>query len=208
MDDLVRTMEFRLSKVPELFFDRLLWDLFASYFDSAQFALERIGYPPGPTGYHSELHDLRGSLSAEQWKNIEESSALGREILRNLQNKLLTGELFATGVPRGYWNPEREKIPVSEWRELWPNFIGDWAMSTKGSYDDIQLTWHPLTGKEELQNDLVAFLQQQASDGVRERKVLLYEANRYFAQAIPTRVFAGAYQTVFKSHRGRPRKSK
>jgi hypothetical protein len=38
-------MEFPLSRVPELFFDEQLWQIFISYFETPEIALERIGFP-------------------------------------------------------------------------------------------------------------------------------------------------------------------
>src|ERR1700733_3443486 len=101
-------MKFPLSRAQELLIDSQLWELFASYFATPKIALERIGYPPTLTGYHSELCPLRSQLSREQWQEIEEACALGREILRSLQTKFLNEEITATGIPRGRSRPERE----------------------------------------------------------------------------------------------------
>jgi len=36
-------MEFPLSRAPEMFFDEQLWQIFVSYFETPEIALERIG---------------------------------------------------------------------------------------------------------------------------------------------------------------------
>jgi hypothetical protein len=94
-------MEFPLSRAPEPFFDEHLWQIFASYFETPEIALERVGYPPGLTGYHDERYETRFSLSKEGW-----------------QEKFLSEELIATGVPRGRSRPTRGRIPMSEWKHL------------------------------------------------------------------------------------------
>src|ERR1700674_4307501 len=133
-------MEFPLSQAPEMLFDRQLWDIFVSYFETSESAYERIGFPPDLTGYHHEDYAARFSISKDRWQEIEEANAVGRELLRGLQRKFLSEELTATGVARGFSRPTRRPIPPSEWLRLWPNFAGNWAMSTKGRYDDIQLS--------------------------------------------------------------------
>jgi hypothetical protein len=40
-------MEFPLSQAPEMLFDRQLWDIFVSYFETSDSAYERIGLRRG-----------------------------------------------------------------------------------------------------------------------------------------------------------------
>ena len=127
-------MEFPLSKAPELLFDEQLWQIFVFYFETPETALKRIGFPPDLTGYHHEHYEARHGLSKEVWQEIQEANDVGRHLLLGLRSKFLSEELTATGVPRGFWRPTREPIPTSEWETLWPNFVGNWAMSTTGSY--------------------------------------------------------------------------
>ena len=47
-------MEFPLSRAREILFDRQLWKIFVSYFETPESAYERIGFPPDLTGYHHE----------------------------------------------------------------------------------------------------------------------------------------------------------
>jgi hypothetical protein len=197
-------MEFPLSQAPELFFDEQLWQIFVSYFETSEIALERIGYPPNLTGYHHEHYEKRNSLSKEVWQEINEADAVGRALLLSLQRKFLGGELTATGVPRGRSDPAREDIPTSEWQRLWPNFVGNWAMSTAGSYDDIRMTWHPPDPKAELLEQCELLLSKRKSEGETRRKLLLEEAKDYFGEPVPARIFSEAYQKVFKKRRGRP----
>jgi hypothetical protein len=95
-------MEFPLSQAPEMFFDEQLWQIFISYFETPEIALERLGYPPMITGYHHEHYETRSSLTKEVWQEIEEAHAVGRELLLGLQRKFLNEELTATGG--AVWN--------------------------------------------------------------------------------------------------------
>ncbi|WP_156928773.1 hypothetical protein [Bradyrhizobium sp. th.b2] len=201
-------MEFSLSRAPEMFFDEQLWQIFVSYFETPEIALKRIGYPPGLTGYHHERYEMRNSLSKELWWEMDEACAVGRELLRNLQTKFLSEELVATGVPRGRSDPTRQSIPTAEWKRLWPNFAGNWAMSTVGSYDDIELSWHPKDPKSELRERCECLLQTRKAQGEGRRKILIQDAAHYFGEQIPVRIFNAAYKEVFRKRRGRPRSAK
>jgi len=196
-------MEFPLSKAPELLFDEQLWQIFVSYFETPEIALNRIGFPPDVTGYHHEHYEARHGLSKEVWQEIQEANDLGRYLLLGLQSKFLGEELTATGVPRGFWRPTREPIPTSEWKTLWPNFVGNWAMSTTGRYDEIQLTWHPKDRKVELRERCELLLVKRKGEGESRRKVLIQEAAEYLGG--PARIFDAAYKKVFGKPRGRPR---
>lgn len=200
-------MEFPLSQAPEIFFDVQLWQIFVSYFETPETALERIGFPPNVMGYHHELYEERCSLSKEIWQEIEEAHKVGRELLRCLRAKFLSEELTATGVPRGRSRPIRERIPTSEWQTLWPNFTGNWAMSTTGSYENIELLWHPKDRKAEMLERCELLLLERKKEGESRRKVLVQEAAEHLGEPIPTRIFSAAYKKVFKKRRGRPRRT-
>jgi hypothetical protein len=187
-------MEFPLSRAPEMFFDEQLWQIFISYFETPEIALERIGHPPNLTGYHHEHYETRSSLTKEVWQEIEEAHAVGRELLLSLQSKFLSEELTATGVARGYSLPTRERIPTSEWKHLWPNFVGNWATSTTDTYDDIRLSWHPIDKKVELRERCELMLLTRKDHGESRRKVLFREATEHFGEPLPTRVFDAAYR--------------
>ena len=197
-------MDFPLSRAREILFDRQLWEIFVSYFETSESAYERIGFPPDLTGYHYEDYATRSSISKERWQEIEEAHAVGRELLRGLQGKFLSEELTATGVPRGYSRPTRQPIPPSEWLMLWPNFAGNWAMSTKGSYDDVQLSLRPIDEKAELQERCELFLLRRKREGESLRKVLIQDTTEHFGERVPVRIFDTAYSKVFKRRRGRP----
>jgi hypothetical protein len=187
-----------------MLFDRQLWEIFVSYFETSESAYERIGFPPDLTGYHHEDYAARCSISKERWREIEEASAVGRELLRGLQSKFLSEELTATGVPYGFSRPTRQPIAASEWSGLWPNFAGNWAMSTKGRYDDIQLSLQPLDEKAELQERCELFLLRRKHEGASLRKTLIEDTTEYFGEPVPVRIFNAAYSKVFKRRRGRP----
>jgi hypothetical protein len=201
-------MEFPLSRAPEVLFDRQLWEIFVSYFETSESAYERIGFPPDLTGYHHEDYAARCSISKERWQEIEEACAVGRELIRSLQRKFLSEELTATGVPRGYSHPTRQPIPPSEWLKLWPNFAGNWAMSTKGSYDDVQLSLRPLDETSELQERCEFFLLKRKREGESLRKVLIEDTTEHFGGPVPVRIFNAAYRKIFERRRGRPRTKK
>jgi hypothetical protein len=61
-------MDFPLSRAREILFDRQLWDIFVSYFETSESAYERIGFPPDLTGYHYEDYAARFSISKERWR--------------------------------------------------------------------------------------------------------------------------------------------
>ena len=197
-------MEFPLSRAPEMVFDEQLWQIFVSYFETPEIALARIGYPPNLTGYHHEHFERRNSLSKEVWQEIEEAHAVGKELLRGLREKFLGEEIVATGVPRGRSRPCRERVPTVEWKTLWPNFAGNWAMSTTGSYDDIQLSMHPKDKKVEQREWCERLLLTRKEQGESRRKVLFQEAADYLGEPVPVRIFDAVYKKVFKKRRGRP----
>jgi hypothetical protein len=200
-------MEFPLSRASEILFDRQLWAIFVSYFETPESAYERIGFPPDLTGYHHEDYAARCSISKERWQEIEEAAAVGRELLRGLRRKFLKEELLATGIRRGFWREIRVPIPPAEWLKLWPNFAGNWAMSTSGRYDEIYLSWKddPKTLKTELQERCELFLLKRQREGESRKKILIIEAAEHFGGHLPDRIFSAAYKNIFNRTRGRPR---
>ena len=197
-------MELSLSRAPEMFFDPQLWGIFVSYFETPETAYERIGYPPGLVGYHHQHDATRFELSKDLWQEIDEACTVGRELLRGLQKQFLSEELTETGIPRGYALPSRTAIPPSEWLKLWPNFAGNWAMSTVGSYDDIQLSWRPKDRKVEFQERCELLLLKRKREGEGRRKVLIQQATDHFGEPVPIRIFNESYKKVFNKSRGRP----
>lgn len=198
------TMEIPLSRVPELFFDRQLWEIFVSYFDGPETALETIGHPPGPAGYHRD--DDPSETTTDRWREIEEAKNVGVAILLCLQQKFLTGELVASGIPLGFWKPTREPIPPSYWLRLWANFSENTATSTQETYQDVLVSYTPKSSNAELQERLEDFLIRQKLKGQEARKILVPAADEYFGESIPARVFNKSYSRVFKKKRGRPSK--
>ena len=201
-------MEFPLSRAPEMFFDPQLWGTFVSYFETPETAYERIGYPPDFSGYHDENYATRSNISKERWQEIEEADTLGRELLRGLRSRFLSEELSATGLPAGVNLPTRLPIPPTEWLKLWPNFAGNWAMSTTGRYDDVRLLWRPKDRKAEIQSLCEEFLRKRQCEGETRKKILMQEVVNFVGENVPTRIFDAVYQGVFKKRRGRPRREK
>lgn len=197
-------MQFSLTAAANLVLDKQLWQLFVSYFETTEIALERIGFPPNLTGYHYELYSQRFELTKNAWQDIEEAYTLAKVLLRNFRGKFLSGELTATGIPRGRSRPRREAIPACEWQTLWPNFVGNWAMSTSCSYDDIELSWSPKNIKFEQRTACEDFLLRRKKEGVSHRKILIDEVAEHFRTSIPLRIFNEAYKNVFHKRIGRP----
>jgi hypothetical protein len=204
-------MPIPLNRLPELFFDAQLWEIFVSYFDGPEVALERIGYRPDLTGYHREGDAVFAKRDKDPWQEIEEALAVGRALLRGLRTKFEKKELTATGIPRGFAERVRRPIPPALWLELWPNFSGGWAMGSAESYDEIQVSWHVNSGRgnAELLDRLEKYLREQKGKGDSLKKTLIAASAEYFGQHIPTRVFNEVYHKIFKRPRGRPpRKNK
>jgi hypothetical protein len=203
-------MEFPLSQAPEILFDQQLWNIFVSYFETSESAYERIGFPPNLTGYHHEDYATRCSISKERWQEIEEAAAVGRELLRGLRRQFLKEELLATGIKRALWREIRVPIPPAEWLTLWPNFVGNWAMSTLGRYDEIYLSWKddPKILNIELQERCELFLLKRQREGESRKKILIREAAGHFGGHLPDRIFSAAYKNIFNKTRGRPRLGK
>jgi hypothetical protein len=203
-------MEIPLRKVPEMFFDQQLWQIFISYFETPEIAYERIGQIPYPTGYHRESDPVFSKNYKDRWQEIEEAVKVGQELLRGLDSKFLKQELLATGIRRGLWPEIRVPIPPSEWLRLWPNFAGNFAVSTEEGYGDVQVSWcdDPNANKAELQERLELFLSKRQRDGQSRRKILINEAAEFFGGHLPDRIFAAAYKKIFNRKRGRPRLGK
>jgi hypothetical protein len=213
IDRAPQQIDIPLSKAPEIFFDQQLWQIFVSYFESPEMAVERISGPPSLTGRHREQDGWLPQSYNERWQYIQEASDVARALLLGLQSRFLKGEVIATGMPMHYTCRDRVPIPAEEWLRLWPDFTDDMAMSGGRSalrYDDIRLS---AVENQELHTayltkNCVTFLQQRNNAGESRRKILVQEATEHFGAPLPARVFSAAYKTVFNKQRGRPRTKK
>jgi hypothetical protein len=72
-------MEIPLRKAPEVFFDQQLWEIFQSYFETPQIALERIsGLPEVPGYYYHREGDRTLPVSyMERWQEVREAADIG-----------------------------------------------------------------------------------------------------------------------------------
>jgi len=211
-------MEIPLSKAPEVFFDQQLWELFRSYFETPQIAVERISSLPQMPGYYYHREDDRNLPCSykERWQEVEEAAHLGRALLSRLQDQFLKKQIIATGIEFGLNNPERVVIPPERWLRLWPDFANNMAMAQLKlddplchRYDDIRLTSDETTrARDVLREDCISFLRHRRSEGEERKTVLRQETEDHFGTPIPVRVFDAAFKTVFRRTRGRPRLKK
>jgi hypothetical protein len=210
-------MEFPLSKAPDILFDQQIWEIFKTYFDTPQIAVERIsGLPEVPGCYYHRDEDRQLPESIqERDRVISEARHLGLALLYGFQDLLLDEQVIAMGRP--YWSEtKREIIPAEQWRRLWPDFANNIAMAVTrpndrscSRYDDIRLI---INGSAQARSaELIAgcsrFLRQRQAEGESyPKKLLIEEANQYFGFSIQSRIFNAAYKDVYKKARGRPRK--
>jgi hypothetical protein len=124
-------MEIPLRKAPEVFFDQQLWEIFQSYFETPQIALERIsGLPEVPGYYYHREGDRTLPVSyMERWQEVREAADIGRALLLGLQDQFLKKQIIATGIEFGLNEPERVEIPPERWLRLWPDFANNMAMA-------------------------------------------------------------------------------
>src|ERR1700722_18453907 len=175
-------MEIPLSKAPDIFFDPQLWELFQSYFESPQIAVERISDLPQMPGfyYHREDDPALPASYKERWQVVEEAAALGKALLYGLQAQFLKKTIVATGIVFGRNSNEREVIPPERWLRLWPDFVRNMAMAQIklddplcNRYDDIRLTSDDsIRARAVIPEDCIAFLRQRQAEG-EERKAVL-----------------------------------
>jgi hypothetical protein len=211
-------MEIPLRKAPDIFFDQQLWELFQSYFETRQIAVERVsGLPQLPGFYYHREDDLILPASyKERWQVVEEAAALGEALLRGWQAQFLKKQIIATGIEFGRNNSERVVIPPERWLRLWPDFANNLAMAQIklddplcNRYDDIRLTSDESTrARAVILEDCISFLRQRQAQGEESKAVFEHGAKVRFGMPVPVRVFNAAYKVVFHKSRGRPRQTK
>jgi hypothetical protein len=116
-------MEISLSKAPDILFDQQMWEIFQSYFDTPEIALERISEPPVIPGFlYHRPRDRQLSTSIQVQDQITgQARDLAVALLRGFQNLLLQQHVVAAGIPMRSGNEtDREIIPPERWRHLWP----------------------------------------------------------------------------------------
>jgi hypothetical protein len=212
-------MEIPLRKAPEVFFDQQLWEIFQSYFETTQIALERISGLPEVPGYyyHRETDPTLPVSYKERWQTVQEATDIGKALLYGLRDQLLRKQIIATGTEFEYNSTERVIIPPERWLHLWPDFANNMAMAQLklddplcGRYDDIRLTSNESASRARavILEDCTSFLRQRRADGEETKGVLEREAAVRFGMPVPVRVFNEAFKAAFQKGRGRPRKQK
>jgi hypothetical protein len=208
-------MEIPLRRAPKVFFDQQLWEIFQSYFETPETAVERISGLPQVPGYYYHREDDRTLPVShkERWQEVEEAADVGRALLHGLQDQLLKKQIITTGIEFGRNDTQRVVIPPERWLRLWPDFANNLAMAQIklddplcNRYDDIRLTSDENTrARAVIVEDCISFLRQRQAEGEERKATLEHEVAVRFGMPVPVRVFNAAYKAVFHKSRGRPR---
>jgi hypothetical protein len=132
----------------------------------------------------------------------------GRSLLQQCRYLLNAGQLVASGIDRS--SGKRRTISASEWGNLWPMFATNTAAGPDQAFDDINVfqAERPYTFHETLCSECIAWLKEQRTAGLREKKTTLYEYARHrFGNSLTHAIFDAAYLAAFARRRGRPKKS-
>jgi len=116
--------------------------------------------------------------------------------------------LVASGVDRS--SGRRRIISANEWVNLWPMFATNTAVGPDQAFDDINVFQeeHRNTSHETLCSECIAWLKEQRTAGLGEKKTTLYEYARHrFGNGLTHAIFDAAYLAAFARPRGRPKKS-
>jgi hypothetical protein len=130
----------------------------------------------------------------------------GRSLLRQCRSLLSSKRLVATGKDA---SGRRKTISSKEWLDLWPMFATNRGPDT--IYDEVQVfeATSTETPHAQLSSDCIAWLQEQNTAGLTDKKRTLYQdARRRLGGALTHAIFDAAYLAVFGRGRGRPKKSK
>jgi len=193
-----------LRDVPGRFLDQRKWRALREFTSQELIALTYInaGYPDEE---NPETFFWGGSGSAEDAVRCYHT---GRSLLQQCRDLLNAGRLVASGVDRS--SGARRTISASEWVNLWPMFATNTAAGPDQAFDDINVfqAERPYTSHETLCSECIAWLKEQRTAGLREKKTTLYEyARRRFGNSLTHAIFDAAYLAAFARRRGRPKKS-
>lgn len=199
-------MDIPLRRAPAIFFDEQQWKEFSAFFPTDEIALIRISRPPSLTGYFDSEDSSLPQQNEPGWETIEISLRLGHALIGEFKRQLISNELIAFGsaIPFG----DRVQIDAEFWKSLWPNFVEDCALGAGFGFSAVQLRRNESrqARKAERAARLTNWLRKRAAEGERAKKILQVEAQDYFGSEFRSRDFDKAYQSVFNSPRGRPRK--
>jgi len=193
-----------LRDVPGRFLDERKWRALREFTSQELIALTYIN-APYPDEENPENFFWDGSGSAEDAIRCYHA---GRSLLQQSRHLLNAGQLVASGVDRS--SGKRRTISANEWVKLWPMFATNTAAGPDQAFDDINVfqAEHRNTPHETLSSECLAWLKEQRTAGVGEKKTTLYEYARHrFGNGLTHAIFNTAYLATFARPRGRPKKS-
>ena len=193
-----------LRDVPGRFLDERRWRALRKFTSQELIALTYINAPyPDEENPGNFFWDRSGSA-----KDAIRCYHTGRSLLQQCRCLLSARELVASGVDRS--SGKRRTISASEWVNLWPMFATNTAAGPNQVFDDIDVfqAEHRNTSHETLFSECIAWLKEQRTAGLGEKKTTLFEyARRGFGNSLTHAIFDAAYLAAFARRRGRPRKS-
>jgi hypothetical protein len=193
-----------LRDVPGRFLDERRWRALRKFTSQELIALTYINAPyPDEEDPGDFFWDRSGSA-----KDAIRCYHTGRSLLQQCRCLLSARELVASGVDRS--SGKRRTISASEWVNLWPMFATNTAAGPDQVFDDIDVfqAEHRNTSHETLFSECIAWLKEQRTAGLGEKKTTLFEdARRRFGNSLPHAIFDAAYLAAFARRRGRPKKS-
>jgi hypothetical protein len=197
-------MTLTLRDVPGRFLDQGKWRALREFTSQELIALTYLN-APYPDEENPESFFWHGSGSAEDAIRCFHT---GRFLLQQCRYFLNAGQLVASGVDRS--SGKRRPISASEWGNLWPMFATNTAAGPDQAFDDIKVfqAERRNTSQETLSSECIAWLKEQRTAAVGEKKTTLYEyARRRFGDSLTHAIFDAAYLAAFARRRGRPKKS-
>jgi len=193
-----------LRDVPGRFLDQRKWRALRKLTSQELVALTYIN-APYPDEENPENFFWGRSGSAEDAIRCYQT---GRSLLQQCRDLLNGGQLVASGVDRS--SGKRRTISANEWVNLWPMFATNTAAGPDHAFDDINVfhVEHRNTSHETLCSECIAWLKEQRTAGLGEKKTTLYEyARQRSGNRLTHAIFDAAYLAAFARRRGRPKKS-
>jgi hypothetical protein len=191
-----------LRDVPGRLLDERKWSALREFTSQELIALTYIN-APYPDEEYPETFFCNGSGSAEDAIHCYQT---GRSLLQQCRQLLTTGRLVASGVDRS--SGKRRTISASEWVNLWPMFATNTATGPNQVFDDIEVfqAERRNTSHETLSSECIAWLKEQRTAGLGEKKTTLFEyARKRFGNSLTHAIFDAAYLAAFARRRGRPK---
>jgi hypothetical protein len=196
-----------LSNCDDRFFDKEKWHaLVAKCSDvrKALYFLNTIGF--------LGMYVLRGiakgtSTFAPEFQSHLAKYELGEVIVKDFRNRLVNGELIASGVHMA--TDSRIQIPKALWNDLVFDFHTDRAKWAHDVFFEVKIRLPDLnrTEADDSVQSCTAWLKQRFINNQNEPKKVLRALAFKELRPLSHRNFDAAYATVFKRKAGRPPKS-